>query len=99
MVRSVIIKAVPASEVDALIETGWTQVSHAIHGRVRVRKDLKKWERFEASTRQFFCDAGFESVPPWDDFHYTELGPQVDVCGGVESHFIVMDCTSKEEPG
>jgi len=66
-----------------------------------IRKDYTQWERFEIGMRIFFQRARFSDViEASDDFHYTDLGPQVDVCGGVDKHFIVIDCaqSSRRKP-
>lgn len=63
-------------------------------------KRYKKWELFEIKLRQLFQLLDFgDRIEDIEDFNYTELGSQVDVCGGFEGTFFVIDCTSKTYPG
>ena len=98
MVRSVVIKEVPKKKLDIYRDRGWT-VLDSSRGLYRIRRKLDKWQRFEARMRELFLDAGFEhAIDPYEFWH-DELGNQVDVCGGVGEHFIIMDCTTKNEDG
>src|SRR2546426_2528358 len=49
--------------------------------------------------RELFQDAKFEHALDPYEYWFTDLGAQVDVCGGVGDHFIIIDCTTKNEEG
>ena len=99
MVRSVVVKEIPRKKMEDYEELGWEIIGPAERGLVRARKKLRKWEKFEVRMRELFAAAGFEDAIDPYEFWYNDLGNQVDVCGGVVGHFIIMDCTSKTEPG
>lgn len=99
MVRPVVQKEVPKSKLEPYLERRWEVVKTAKGGLCTIRKKLSKWELFEARIRELFEKAQFDhAVDPYE-YWYDDLGQQVDVCGGVGKHFIIMDCTTKNEPG
>jgi hypothetical protein len=82
-------------------ERGWKFHKEISNTACEIRKKYSGWETFEIETRSLFKTAEFaDAIEDIEDFHYTELGPQLDVCGGVDKYFIVIDCaqTSKREP-
>lgn len=99
MVRSIFSKEIEARKLQGYLARDWEQVSPVDGNIVKVRKELEKWEKFEYSMREFFCKAGFDDSIASDEFWFDDLGYQVDVCGGIGTHFIIMDCTSKQEEG
>lgn len=87
-------------ELDYFIdEQGWRVVREKRRGVYEIHRTLSKWQLFEMRVRQLFKDVGFEHAVDPENFGYKELGYQVDVAGGLSGHFIVMDCTVRNEPG
>ena len=63
-------------------------------------KKLSKWQRFEMSVREFLRGVFLEDTIDPDDFGFTKYGDyQLDACGGLAGHFVLVDCTSANEPG
>jgi DGQHR domain-containing protein len=61
---------------------------------------LTKWQRFEMEVREFMSDIFLEDTIDPDDFGFTKYGDyQLDACGGLAGHFVLIDCTSASEPG
>jgi DNA sulfur modification protein DndB len=80
---------------------GWKFHKEISSTACEIRKKYSGWETFEIELRLLFKEAGFSDViDDVEDFHYTELGPQLDVCGGVDQHFLIIDCTEslKKQP-
>jgi len=82
-------------------DRGWKFHKEISNTACEIRKNYSLWEILEIETRLLFKEAGFaDAIEDIEDFHYTELGPQLDVCGGVDKYFIVIDCaqSSRREP-
>lgn len=94
-------KTIRMSELLKWEGRGWKFHKEISNTACEVRKKYSPWEIFEMETRLLFKEAGFsDAIEDIEDFHYTELGPQLDVCGGIDRFFIVIDCaqTSRKEP-
>jgi DGQHR domain-containing protein len=82
-------------------DRGWKFHKEISNTACEIRKKYTRWEAFEIETRLLFKAAGFaDTIEDAEDFHYRDLGPQLDVCGGVDRYFIVVDCaqSSKKDP-
>lgn len=80
-------------------QNGWVEVRR-YQNNVEIKREIKKHEKIEIKLRMLFNDLNFEDrILDVDDFNYTKFGNQIDVCGGVGKNFIIIDCTSKYEPG
>jgi DGQHR domain-containing protein len=67
---------------------------------LRLTKRLSKWQKFEMSVREFLRGIYLEDTIDPDDFGFTKYGDyQLDACGGLAGHFVLIDCTSANEPG
>jgi hypothetical protein len=80
---------------------GWKFHKEISNTACEVQKEYSAWESFEIEARLLFKNAKFADViEDIEDFYYTEFGPQLDVCGGVDSYFIAIDCahSTKKEP-
>lgn len=94
-------KLIRMSELRKWEDRGWKFSKDVGNSACEIRKTYSAWEMLEIEVRLLFNSAGFSDViQDVEDFHYTELGPQIDVCGGVDDYFIVIDCaqSSKKEP-
>jgi DNA sulfur modification protein DndB len=94
-------KSIRMSELRKWEDRGWKFHKEISNTACEIRKKYTAWETFEIETRLLFKEADFaDAIENIEDFHYTELGPQLDVCGGVDKFFIVIDCaqSSKKEP-
>jgi DNA sulfur modification protein DndB len=94
-------KTIRMNELRKWEDRGWKFHKAIANTACEIRKKYSAWEIFEIETRLLFKSAGFEDViQDIEDFHYTDLGPQLDVCGGVDRYFIVIDCaqTSRKDP-
>ena len=99
-VKKTVARLVRRDDLEYFVEDlGWKLVRQKPGGYFEVRKALSKWQVFEMKLRQLFQDVDFEHTIDPEDFSYRKLGSQVDVAGGLAGHFIIMDCTVKNEPG
>jgi DGQHR domain-containing protein len=96
--RSVIKKLVTRSNADIWRQRGW-QVVGEEGGMLWVRRKLAKWQKFEMRVREFLRDIMLDDRIDVDDFGFTKYGGyQLDACGGLEHHFILIDCTTTKDP-
>jgi DGQHR domain-containing protein len=78
---------------------GWRPLREK-EGMILLSRRLAKWQKFEMSVREFLAGIYLDDLIDPDDFGFTKLGGyQLDACGGLEGHFILIDCTSANEPG
>lgn len=64
-----------------------------------VHRKLAKWQKFEMKVREFLKDIMLDDRIETDDFGFTKYGGyQLDACGGLEGHFILIDCTTTKDP-
>lgn len=67
---------------------------------VFLTKRLSKWQKFEMAVREFLRGIYLDDTIDADDFGFTKYGGyQLDACGGLAGHFILIDCTTTNEPG
>ena len=100
IVKRTLTRRISEDELDHYVDDHrWKIVQEVRRGLFEVRKKLTKWEVFEGSVRELFKNVGFEHANEPEDFNYRALGSQVDVVGGLVGHFVIMDCTVKNEPG
>lgn len=87
-------KTIRAKELSKWEASGW-KFHKALGGSAYlIRKRYSAWEQFEMRTRALFLEAGFDhAISDIENFHFNDLGPQIDVCGGVGNYFVVIDCT------
>lgn len=98
--KKTVTQVIPGDKLDYFTEElGWKVVRQKPGGYVEIRKKLTKWQMFEMQVRQLFKEVGFEHAIDPEDFNFDKLGYQVDVAGGLAGHFVIMDCTVKNEPG
>lgn len=94
-------RTIRTAELEKWEARGWKFHKEISNTAYEIRKKYSPWEIFEIETRLFFKTAKFtDAIEDIEEFHYTELGPQLDVCGGVDRYFIVVDCaqSSKRDP-
>jgi len=94
-------KSIRVGELSKWEARGWKFHKEISNTAYEIRKKYSAWEVFEIETRLLFKSAGFADViEDIEEFHFTDLGPQLDVCGGVDGYFIVVDCaqSSRREP-
>lgn len=94
-------RTIRTAELAKWEDRGWKFHKAISNTAYEIRKKYSPWETFEIETRLFFKMAKFtDAIQDIEEFHYTELGPQLDVCGGVDKYFIVIDCaqSSKKDP-
>ncbi len=80
----------------AIREKGYVSVQPLGKEHWEVRK-AEPWERFEQQVKFLLDDAGFTDVQGGRGF--TLGGHQIDAAGGVDEIYLVIDCTTKHEPG
>lgn len=99
MPRSVVNKWVSRSNSDIWIRRGWRPIRER-GGMLLLTKRLNKWQKFEMSVREFLRGIYLDDTIDPDDFGFTKYGEyQLDACGGLAGHFVLIDCTSTNEPG
>jgi DGQHR domain-containing protein len=65
-----------------------------------VSKKLNKWQKFEMRVREFLRGIFLEDTIDPDDFGFAKYGGyQLDACGGLEGHLVLIDCTTANDPG
>jgi DGQHR domain-containing protein len=78
---------------------GWTAIRER-DDQVLISKKLPKWQRFEMEFREFLRDIHLEDRIEPTDFSFSKYGDyQLDACGGLAGHFVLVDCCSANEPG
>ena len=93
-------RVIPRSKLRIWAQHGWYETrSYGPNVEIR-RARYNKWQNFEMKLRYLLLRLGFDDcVEDIEDFSYTDLGPQIDACGGYNGTFFVIDCTSKQEVG
>jgi len=92
-------RTVSPRELRKFQQSGWNEVRR-YQNNIEIKREIKKHEKIEIKLRMLFKDLNFEDhTPDVDDFNYTEFGNQIDACGGVGKNFMIIDCTSKYDPG
>ena len=99
MPRSVVNKWVTRRNADVWIRRGWRPLRER-GGMLYLTHRLTKWQKFEMSVREFLKGIFLDNTIDADDFGFTKYGDyQLDACGGLAGHFILIDCTSANEAG
>lgn len=95
--RSIVERWVSKRKADVWLKRGWEAVQQKGQN-ILVSKKLPKWQKFEMDVRDFLKGIFLEDTIEVDDFGFTDYGDyQLDACGGLAGHFILIDCTSSEE--
>jgi DGQHR domain-containing protein len=99
--KSIVKRLVSANNLDVWIGRGWQAVRQDPKtGMTLVMRKLTKWEKFECRVREFVKGIYLEDTIDPEDFGFTKYANyQLDACGGLAGHFILIDCTSANEPG
>jgi DGQHR domain-containing protein len=99
MPRSVVNKWVSRANADVWQSKGWRPIRER-GGLIFLTKRLNKWQKFEMRVREFLRGIVLEDTIDPDDFGFTKYGSyQLDACGGLAGHFVLVDCTSANDPG
>jgi hypothetical protein len=90
-------RTIPARDLELWERRKWKFHSEIGDTAYQVRKKYTAWEQFEMKARELFKRAGFKDViDDCENFYYNALGVQVDVCGGIDDYFVVLDCTTSD---
>lgn len=91
-------KTISINELKKWEEKSWFVVKNQGSRLVISRRKYSKWELFEIKLRYLFKLLQFEDcIQDIENFDYDELGAQIDVCGGFEGIFLIINCVSKDE--
>lgn len=72
---------------------GYKRQPRRRRGKYVLKKEKEGWVQFEEEIRSFLDALGFNDVGGG------VLGCKVDAYGGLEGTFLIIDCTTKKEPG